>query len=261
MVDFPLIESDHSENYMATPEFFTTEITYREDHTYPVDIAEVESRPAFSIPANLPIASFRYRAIKPLLDLVIVFLSMPILLPLGVLIAAAIRITSRGSAMYRHQRIGQFQRPLYVWKFRTMYENSDHLLEQLLSSDPEARREWSETHKLRNDPRITPMGKFLRRTSLDEIPQILNVLAGDMSVVGPRPIVDQERAKYGMYLQVFAYAMPGITGLWQVSGRCDVSYENRVLLDVSYVNKWSLWMEIKILLKTIFVMMHRQGAY
>jgi undecaprenyl-phosphate galactose phosphotransferase len=246
---------------MATPELFNTEVVYGEDHPYPADFAVPADRPLFTVPGNLPIASFRYRAIKPLVDLAIVFATLPVLLPLGLLIAAAIRLTSRGSAMYRHERLGQFQRPLYVWKFRTMYEKSDHLLEQLLSSDPEARREWSETHKLKNDPRVTPMGRFLRRTSLDEIPQIINVLSGEMSVIGPRPIVDKERSKYGMYLQVFSYAMPGITGLWQVSGRCDLSYNDRVMLDVHYVKKWSLWMELKILLKTLFVMIHREGAY
>lgn len=246
---------------MATPEFFNTEITYQEEHVHPGGFAEVQGQQARSVPENLPIASFRYRAIKPLMDLAIVFLTLPVLLPLSLLLVAAIRLTSKGSALYRHRRIGQFQQSLYVWKFRTMYEDSDQLLEQHLSTNPEARREWAETHKLRNDPRVTPVGRFLRKTSLDEIPQLINVLAGEMSIVGPRPIVEKEKVKYGMYLQVFSYAMPGITGLWQVSGRCDVSYEERVLLDVHYVNRWSLWMELKIILKTVFVMVHREGAY
>jgi exopolysaccharide production protein ExoY len=246
---------------MATPEFFNTEVAYREEHVHASGFAGVQEQLSRDIPANLPIASFRYRAIKPLLDLFIVFLTLPIVLPIGLIVAAAIRMTSRGAALYRHRRIGQFQQPLYVWKFRTMYADSDQLLEQHLSADPQARREWSDTHKLRNDPRVTPIGKFLRKTSLDEIPQLINVLAGDMSIVGPRPIVDKERAKYGMYFRLFSYAMPGITGLWQVSGRCDVTYEERVLLDVHYVSKWSLWMELKILLRTIFVMVHREGAY
>jgi exopolysaccharide production protein ExoY len=246
---------------MATPEFFNTEIAYNEGHVHPGDYAGVSESQGRTVPANLPIASFSYRAVKPLIDLVIVFLTLPLVLPLGLLIAAAIRVTSKGSALYRHRRIGQFQQPLYVWKFRTMYKDSDHLLEHHLSTNPDARREWADAHKLKDDPRVTPIGKFLRRTSLDEIPQIINVLAGEMSIVGPRPIVDKERPKYGMYFQVFSYAMPGITGLWQVSGRCDLTYEERVLLDVQYVNRWSLWMEFKILLKTIFVMMQREGAY
>jgi exopolysaccharide production protein ExoY len=246
---------------MATPEFFNTDIAYREEHVHPSGFAGVQERQTRTIPANLPIASFSYRAVKPLVDLIIVFMALPLVLPLSLIIAAMIRMTSKGAALYRHRRIGQFQQPLYVWKFRTMYEDSDQLLEQHLSTNSDARREWSDTHKLRNDPRVTPVGKFLRKTSLDEIPQLINVLAGEMSIVGPRPIVDKERAKYGMYLQVFSYAMPGITGLWQVSGRCDVTYEERVLLDVHYVNRWSLWMELKILLKTVFVMVHREGAY
>jgi exopolysaccharide production protein ExoY len=246
---------------MATPELFNTDIAYRDEHVRAGDFADVQESQPPGIPPNLPIASFTYRAIKPLADLVIVFLTMPVLLPLGLMIAAAIRLTSDGSALYRHRRIGQFQQPLYVWKFRTMYKDSDQLLEQYLSTSPEARREWSETHKLRKDPRVTPIGKLLRKTSLDEIPQLINVLAGDMSVIGPRPIVDKEKAKYGMYFQMYSYAMPGITGLWQVSGRCDVTYEERVQLDVRYVKEWSLRMELWILLKTVFVMIHREGAY
>jgi exopolysaccharide production protein ExoY len=246
---------------MATPELFNTEIAYREEHVRGGDFAGAHDPQSPKIPTNLPIASFRYRAIKPLVDLTIVFLALPVLLPLGLLIAGLIRITSKGSALYRHRRIGQFQQPLFVWKFRTMYTDSDQLLEHHLSTSPEARREWAETHKLKKDPRVTPMGLFLRKTSLDEIPQIINVLAGEMSVVGPRPIVDKEKIRYGMYLQTYSYAVPGMTGLWQVSGRCDVTYDERVQLDVRYVKEWSLWMELKIIFKTFFVMIHRDGAY
>ncbi|GGH03560.1 sugar transferase [Silvibacterium dinghuense] len=247
---------------MATPELFNSEVGYpedaqRSDVVYP-EFAAVQP---LAVPANLPIASFAYRFIKPAIELTIIFLTLPILLPLSLLIAFAICATSRGSALYRHRRLGQFQKPIYVWKFRTMYQDSDRLLEQYLSTDAEARREWSECHKLKRDPRITPIGHLLRSTSLDEIPQLLNVLAGEMSIVGPRPIVDKEKSKYGMYLQMFSYALPGITGLWQVSGRCDLSYEKRVQLDVKYVTRWNLWMEVKILLKTVFVMIHREGAY
>ncbi|MGC2161265.1 MAG: sugar transferase, partial [Silvibacterium sp.] len=141
------------------------------------------------------------------------------------------------------------------------YEDSAHLLEQHLSSDPEAREEWARTHKLRDDPRVTPIGRLLRKTSLDEIPQLMNVLAGDMSIVGPRPIVDEERPKYGKYFPTYASALPGITGLWQVSGRCDVNYPERVLMDVEYVERWSLSMEMKILCKTVLVILHSKGAY
>jgi lipopolysaccharide/colanic/teichoic acid biosynthesis glycosyltransferase len=247
---------------MGTPEIFTADISYAERHFRAGGFADPVSGNDFDGPqSNLPIVSFRYRVLKPLLDLAIVFLAMPVALPLGLLMAGLIRATSRGSVLYRHRRIGQFQQPVYVWKFRTMYEDSDSLLERHLSSSADAREEWTRTHKLREDPRVTPIGRLLRKTSLDEIPQLLNVLAGNMSIVGPRPIVDEERPKYGEHFHTYAYALPGITGLWQVSGRCDVNYPERVLMDVQYVEQWSLWMELKILLKTARVIFRSEGAY
>jgi exopolysaccharide production protein ExoY len=247
---------------MATPEIFTSDLPYREEHFRAGAFNEPAIAEAFeAIHSELPIASFRYRVLKPFVDLMIVLLALPIALPLGLIVAALIRVTSRGSVLYRHRRIGQFQQPLYVWKFRTMYENSEELLEHHLDSNPEAREEWMRAQKLRDDPRVTPIGRLLRKTSLDEIPQLLNVMAGDMSIVGPRPIVDEERPKYGKYFRTYSYALPGITGLWQVSGRCDVDYPERVQLDVQYVERWSMWMETKILLKTVFVILHSRGAY
>lgn len=247
---------------MATPEIFTSEIPYREERfragafNEPVITESLEA-----IYSDLPIASFRYRVVKPLVDLMIVFVAAPVALPLSLFLAGLIRLTSRGSALYRHRRIGQFQQPLYVWKFRTMYENSEQLLEEHLNSNPEARDEWDRAQKLRDDPRVTPIGRLLRKTSLDEVPQLLNVLAGNMSIVGPRPIVDEERPKYGKHFRTYSHALPGITGLWQVSGRCDVDYPARVLLDVQYVEQWNLRMELKILLKTVYVILHSKGAY
>ncbi len=246
---------------MATPEIVTSEISYREERLRASGFDRPATETLATLVSRLPLSSFRYRVIKPLLDLLIVFLALPFALPIGLMVAALIRLSSRGSVLYRHQRIGQFQQPVYVWKFRTMYEDSDQVLEQYLSSNPEAREEWTRTHKLRDDPRVTPIGRLLRKTSLDEIPQLLNVLAGDMSIVGPRPIVDEERSKYGQYFPVYACALPGITGLWQVSGRCDIDYPERVQIDVQYVEKWSLRMELKILAKTVFVILHSKGAY
>jgi exopolysaccharide production protein ExoY len=247
---------------MATPEIFTAEIPYREESFQAGGYDELAAAELLSaIHSSLPIASLRYRILKPLLDLLIVFLALPVALPLGLILAGLIRLTSKGSVLYRHRRIGQFQQQLYVWKFRTMYEDSDHVLEQHLSSDPEAREEWVRTHKLKDDPRVTPIGRLLRKTSLDEIPQLLNVLVGEMSIVGPRPIVEEERVRYGRYFPTYTCAVPGITGLWQVSGRCDVDYPERVMLDVQYVKQWSLMMELKIIFKTVYVLLHRQGAY
>lgn len=247
---------------MATPEIFTPDISYREEAFRIGGFDEPVATAAFeAIHSGLPIASYGYRILKPLLDLLIVFLALPVAIPLGIFLSALIRLTSKGSILYRHRRIGQFQQPLYVWKFRTMYEDSDHVLEQHLSSNADARDEWARAQKLRDDPRVTPVGRLLRKTSLDEIPQLLNVLAGDMSIVGPRPIVDEERAKYGEYFPTYTYALPGITGLWQVSGRCEVDYPERVMLDVQYVEQWSFWMELKILFKTVRVILHSKGAY
>ena len=243
---------------MATPEIVTADLSYKEENFQAAGFAD----PAFEAAIRgLPVASFQYNMLKPVLDLVLVLLALPIALPLGLLVACAVRLTSNGSVLYRHRRIGQYQKPLDVWKFRTMYEDSDTLLDEYLSANGEAREEWVRTQKLRDDPRVTPIGKLLRKTSLDEIPQLLNVLAGDMSLVGPRPIVDEERAKYGQYFRTYTYALPGITGLWQVSGRCDVDYSERVQMDVQYVEQWSLWMELKILLKTFKVILHSKGAY
>ena len=243
---------------MATPEIVTADLSYKEENFQAAGFAD----PAFEAALRgLPVASFQYNMLKPVLDLVLVLLALPIALPLGLLVACAVRLTSNGSVLYRHRRIGQYQKPLNVWKFRTMYEDSDTLLDEYLSANGEAREEWVRTQKLRDDPRVTPIGKLLRKTSLDEIPQLLNVLAGDMSLVGPRPIVDEERAKYGQYFRTYTYALPGITGLWQVSGRCDVDYSERVQMDVQYVEQWSLWMELKILLKTFKVILHSKGAY
>lgn len=247
---------------MATPEIFTPEIPYRDE---PFPVRGLDEASAYEVPSfpdqYLPIASAGYRIVKPLLDLLIVFMTLPVALPLGLVLAVLVKLTSGGSALYRHRRIGQYHQPIEVWKFRTMYQDSDQVLEEYLDANPEARMEWAQAHKLKNDPRITPIGRLLRKTSLDEIPQLLNVLAGEMSIVGPRPIVDEERVKYGSYFRTYCYAVPGITGLWQVSGRNDVGYAERVQLDVRYVEKWSLWMEIKILLKTAYVIFHRKGAY
>ena len=242
---------------MATQEIFTSNLSHAERHFPPGGFAEAYESRHF----ELPIGSFRYQVLKPVLDLLIVLLALPLALPIGALVAVFIRITSPGPVFYRHRRIGQFQKPLDVWKFRTMYENSESVLERHLRLNPEAREEWERAQKLKDDPRVTPVGRLLRKTSLDEIPQLLNVLAGQMSIVGPRPIVDEERSKYGEHFSACACALPGITGLWQVSGRSNVNYPERVLMDVRYVQQWSFQMELRILCKTVLVLLKRTGAY
>lgn len=166
-----------------------------------------------------------------------------------------------GPAIFAHRRVGQTGRSFPCFKFRTMHVDAERHLRELLATDPAARTEWEREFKLRNDPRITPIGHFLRRTSLDELPQLFNVIRGEMSLVGPRPIVDGELARYGDDVDYFLMVRPGMTGLWQVSGRNDTSYDTRVYLDTWYVKNWSLWYDIAILFKTIRVVFKREGAY
>ena len=178
------------------------------------------------------------------------------------LLWVALKVKSSGGAIfYGHKRRGQHNREFACYKFRTMAPNADQLLQELLAKDPEARAEWERDFKLKNDPRITPIGRFLRRTSLDELPQLWNVLKGDMSLVGPRPIVEAELERYGSQIEYYLEAKPGITGLWQISGRNDITYDTRVYLDAWYVKNWSLFNDIVILLRTVKVVFRPEGAY
>lgn len=185
-----------------------------------------------------------------------------ILLLSPLLIWVALRIRFSGpKVLFKHRRIGQSGRSFNCYKFRTMALNSDQLLKELLEKDPAARREWEEKMKITDDPRVTSIGKLLRKTSMDELPQLWNVLRGDMSLVGPRPIVEKEIERYGNRIEFYTSVKPGITGLWQVSGRSDTDYKTRVQLDTWYVKNWTLWYDIAILFKTINVVLSRSGAY
>ena len=177
------------------------------------------------------------------------------------LIMGAIVMSDGGRPVFGHVRVGRNGRKFRCLKFRSMVTGADVVLKHLLATDPKAREEWDRDFKLKNDIRITPIGRLLRRTSLDELPQLWNVLRGDMSLVGPRPIVDEELARYGADVHYYLETKPGMTGLWQVSGRNDVDYATRVSLDVSYAKDCSLSLDIAILLKTFKVIFKRDGAY
>lgn len=178
------------------------------------------------------------------------------------LAAIALKVAGTGHPIfYGHKRVGKDGKIFKCYKFRTMSPDSDKLLADLLASSAEARAEWARDFKLKNDPRITAIGHFLRKTSLDELPQVWNVLVGDMSLVGPRPVVTAELERYGNQVDYYLEARPGITGLWQISGRNDVSYETRVYLDAWYVKNWSLFNDIVILFRTVRVIFRREGAY
>jgi Undecaprenyl-phosphate galactose phosphotransferase WbaP len=183
-----------------------------------------------------------------------------LLLPLMLCICALIRASSSGPIVYRQQRIGKGGKTFMCLKFRTMSPDADRLLQELLQKSPEARREWELSFKLKNDPRITPIGQFLRKTSLDELPQLLNIINGDMSLVGPRPIVASEMARYSNILPLYLSVRPGLTGLWQVSGRSNCTYTERVALDEQYIRTWSLWKDIVIILRTLAVVLNRRGS-
>lgn len=184
-----------------------------------------------------------------------------ILLPLFVIVAMAVKLYDGGPIFYRHRRVGRDGRLFGCLKFRTMRQNSQAALEVHLARDPAARKEWLETRKIKNDPRITGVGVLLRKTSLDELPQLLNILAGQMSVVGPRPIVQDEIAMYGNEAGHYLAVRPGLTGAWQVSGRNDTSYEERVRLDSHYVQNWSFAKDLLIVVRTVPAVFMSRGSY
>ena len=201
------------------------------------------------------------RFVKRGLDVCFASLLLIMALPLIAVIAVAIKLGSQGPLFYGHKRIGHNKKRFKAWKFRSMVANADEVLEQYLQEHPDLRQEWEETQKIKNDPRITYIGRLLRKTSLDELPQIWNVLCGEMSLVGPRPIVDDEIERYGDQFDLFVSVKPGITGLWQVSGRNNTTYQERVDLDIHYVHHWSPWMDLSILLRTVPVVIIGYGAY
>lgn len=194
---------------------------------------------------------------KSMLDLTLSIISLLVFLPIMLAIAIAIRLDSPGPIFHLRRVVGVGGKGFNAFKFRTMYVDAD----ERLSRDPELRREFEMNHKLKNDPRVTRIGRFLRRTSLDELPQLINVLLGQMSLVGPRMITAEERARYGKFRMNLSTVKPGITGLWQVSGRSDVSYEERVMLDMNYIRNYSIWFDLFILWQTIPAVLKSRGAY
>jgi Undecaprenyl-phosphate galactose phosphotransferase WbaP len=199
--------------------------------------------------------------IKRLVDLALIVISLPVVLPAFALIALAIKLDSKGPIFYTQKRVGQHGRELRMWKFRSMVMNADQVLQQYLDRDEHLRAEWEQNFKLKHDPRITRVGNFLRRTSLDELPQLWNVARREMSIIGPRPIVTDEIPLYGDDFFIYRQVLPGMTGMWQISGRNEMPYEERVGMDVYYVQNWSIWLDIHILLHTVLAVFLARGAY
>jgi undecaprenyl-phosphate galactose phosphotransferase len=193
---------------------------------------------------------------------ILAILLLPLLLPIIFIISILIKKESSGPIFFSHMRVGKNGKNIPILKFRSMFEDAQERLEKLLESDPSIRAEWEKNFKLKNDPRVTKIGNFLRKTSLDELPQIFNVLKGEMNFVGPRPVIQQEIDQYYKEdAEYYFMVKPGITGLWQVSGRSDTDYEYRISTDKWYVSNWSLWLDIVILFKTVKTVLKREGAY
>jgi Undecaprenyl-phosphate galactose phosphotransferase WbaP len=199
--------------------------------------------------------------IKRFMDIVIVILGGIVVLPFLLIIALLVKLTSPGPVLYGHKRLGTDGKYFTAYKFRSMVLDARERLQRLLDSDPEIKKEWEKNHKLQNDPRVTAVGGFLRRTSIDEFPQLLNILKGEMSLVGPRPIVDEEIHKYGEDFSWIFSVRPGLTGMWQVSGRSEADYAARVLYDTYYLQSWSVWLDIWILFMTFGAVIRGKGAY
>ena len=226
-----------------------------------VGVEPFHTEKVFMLSIRNNLARRRNRLAKRVFDLIATicggFLILPILLVLAVLVG----IDNKGHIIFAHRRVGQNGKLFPCYKFQSMVPDAQKRLEEYLAKNPEARKEWEESFKLTNDPRVTKLGAFLRKTSLDELPQLWNVLMGDMSLVGPRPIVTKEIERYGDYIREYYMVPPGITGMWQVNGRSDTTYEERVAMDTWYVRNWSVWIDLVYLFKTVKTVFTGKGAY
>ena len=194
-------------------------------------------------------------------DIAIILIASPYILVVLIIISLLIVLDSKGGVFYKQSRVGMGGRRFYAIKFRTMILNADQILQDYLDKSPELKTEWESTHKLKQDPRVTRVGAVLRKFSLDEMPQFWNILVGDMGLIGPRPIVKEEIERYGRCFELYKQVRPGLTGLWQVSGRSDTTYKRRVELDEFYLLNRSIALDFQILLKTVYVVLGRKGAY
>jgi Undecaprenyl-phosphate galactose phosphotransferase WbaP len=247
--------ADHAKQYrrvLVIPDFFgVTSLSVTAKDLCGILVLEV----------NQQLTHFFPQKIKRAFDLLICGMLAITISPIMLLIYLAVRLSSPGAGFYGQRRIGRGGKEFKVWKFRSMVINADELLQRHLERDPVLRAEWEQNHKLRRDPRITPIGRALRKTSLDELPQLWNVLCGQMSLVGPRPIVEAEVRKYGKNFHQYCQVTPGITGLWQISGRNNTTYELRTQMDDYYVRNWSATLDLYILARTFRVVLLTSGAY
>lgn len=198
-----------------------------------------------------------YDIVKRIIDIIIGSIGLIICLPIFIIIGIIIKLDSKGPIFFKHKRIGKHGNKLEIYKFRTMIDNAEEAMKYFTE---EQKKEFKENFKLENDPRVTRIGKILRKTSLDELPQIINILKGEMSIIGPRPIVETELEKYGKDREKFLSVAPGLTGNWAANGRSDVSYEERIALELDYIENRSLMLDLKIFFKTIGSVLKGRGA-
>ncbi|BAU48127.1 UDP-phosphate galactose phosphotransferase [Sulfurifustis variabilis] len=234
-------------------------------HRYAIAPRASRDGAAVRLPTVLPPrrarASRGARVLKRVMDILGAVFLLVVLAPVLLHIALLVKLAAGGPVLFRHPRVGRHGKTFVCYKFRTMIRNADEVLEGMLASDPNVREEWNRHYKLKYDPRVVPIGRILRRTSLDELPQLLNVLKGEMSLVGPRPIVSGELDRYRENVHHYLETAPGLTGLWQISGRNDLSYADRVSLDIWYSRNWSLWLDVVILSRTFRAIVSSRGAY
>lgn len=200
-------------------------------------------------------------ALKRFIDLSLCLVAAPLVLPVCLIVAAIIKMTSKGPVFYGHKRVGKNRKVIKCWKFRSMCVDAEKRLQEILATDPVRAAEWEKDRKFTDDPRVTKFGRILRKTSLDELPQLWNIFTGEMSFVGPRPVTEPELQKYSNFADYVLSVKPGLSGMWQISGRSDTGYEERINLDTYYIQNWSIWLDIWIIIKTIWVVLKGKGAY
>ncbi|MBB5225284.1 undecaprenyl-phosphate galactose phosphotransferase WbaP [Treponema ruminis] len=255
-----LCDYDRDTTYINSYYRYTIQIPRLNDlSTISTNVRDFGGILGFSSTHNLtkPISLFWKRCI----DLLLLLLSSPVTIPVLLLVSLIVKITSPGPIFYGHKRIGKNGKEFKCWKFRSMVIDADKQLEKILAENPEMRAEWEKDRKFTNDPRVTKIGKILRKTSIDEIPQFFNIFTGEMSFIGPRPVTEPELAKYGKKSDFILSVQPGLSGMWQISGRSDTGYEERVTLDSYYIQNWSVWLDIWIIIKTVYVVLRGKGAY
>jgi len=222
-------------------------------------VRTIDLHGTLAIETNYHLLNKRETVIKRILDMFLTILMLLFTWPLFIILALLVRFDSKGPILYTQKRLGQHGKTFDSFKFRTMYNNAETKLEELLENDPAAQREYAEYHKLAKDPRITPVGKVFRRYSLDELPQLINVVKGDMNLIGPRSYLPRELPAMGDYAKLILKVKPGLTGWWQVMGRNATSFKERLRLDEYYISNWSIWLDIYIIIKTIWVLITGQG--